>query len=391
MLSKSHPQLKGLGCRVEGCEGEDRVGGRLPARRGSRACQLSLAALRHNENVTAWRPAGCARPSCSPPASPGRGRPPARRLRPGRQRLACPLADRAGRRRCAAAGPAAPRHGCPTPSSPRSSRPCWKAPPPRVRRGAVDPGPHRHGDRAPHWASSIIRRMCGRCCTTGWAGRSSGPSVGPPSATRRRSTAGSRSAGRRSSKRPTAQSLPGLLRRVRAQPDPERAPELGAQGQPPTLTHPFNWKKASMAAALCYGVRGGGAQLAFHVTAGNYDTDTLIEVLSELRRFLGGEKATLLWDGLPAHRSKRDAGLDPHPAVLAGGRAAARLRAAAQPGRGPVVQPQGRRAGQPHRPDPGRGDRPGPAGASSGSAAPRTWPTRSCAMPAYRSHDPSTG
>jgi hypothetical protein len=58
-----------------------------------------------------------------------------------------------------------------------------------------------------------------------------------------------------------------------------------------------------MAAALCYGVRGGGAQLAFHVTVGNYDSDTLIDVFSELRRFLGGEKATLLWDGLPAHRS----------------------------------------------------------------------------------------
>ena len=58
-----------------------------------------------------------------------------------------------------------------------------------------------------------------------------------------------------------------------------------------------------MAAALCYGVRGGGAQLAFHITAGNYDTDTLIQVLGELRRFLGGERATLLWDGLPAHRS----------------------------------------------------------------------------------------
>jgi transposase len=70
------------------------------------------------------------------------------------------------------------------------------------------------------------------------------------------------------------------------------------------LTHPFNWKKASMAAALCYGVRGGGAQLAFHVQAGNYDTDTLIEVLGALRRFLGGEKGTLLWDGLPAHRSR---------------------------------------------------------------------------------------
>ena len=59
-----------------------------------------------------------------------------------------------------------------------------------------------------------------------------------------------------------------------------------------------------MAAAICYGVRGGGAQLAFHLQPGNYDTDSLIQVLGELRRFLGGEKATLLWDGLPAHRSR---------------------------------------------------------------------------------------
>jgi hypothetical protein len=69
------------------------------------------------------------------------------------------------------------------------------------------------------------------------------------------------------------------------------------------LVHPFNWKKASMAAALCYGVRGGGAQLCFHIQPGNYDTNSPIQVLEELRRFLGGEKATLLWDGLPAHRS----------------------------------------------------------------------------------------
>lgn len=75
-------------------------------------------------------------------------------------------------------------------------------------------------------------------------------------------------------------------------------------GQPPVLEHPFNWKKASMAAALCYGVRGGGAQLCFHLQPGNYNTDTLIQVLAELRLYLGGEKATLLWDGLPAHRSR---------------------------------------------------------------------------------------
>jgi hypothetical protein len=50
-------------------------------------------------------------------------------------------------------------------------------------------------------------------------------------------------------------------------------------------------------------VRGGGAQLCFHVRAGSFDTDSLIEVLGGLRRFLGGEKATLPWDGLPSHRS----------------------------------------------------------------------------------------
>jgi putative transposase len=58
-----------------------------------------------------------------------------------------------------------------------------------------------------------------------------------------------------------------------------------------------------MAAALCYGSLGGGAALAFHHQVGAYDTQTLIGALGELRRFLGGQKATLVWDGLPAHRS----------------------------------------------------------------------------------------
>ena len=77
-----------------------------------------------------------------------------------------------------------------------------------------------------------------------------------------------------------------------------------ARGQPPVLRHHFNWKRASMAGALCYGSRGGGAQVAFHVHHGNYDTDTLIGALGELRHTLGGQKATMLWDGLPAHRSR---------------------------------------------------------------------------------------
>jgi hypothetical protein len=58
-----------------------------------------------------------------------------------------------------------------------------------------------------------------------------------------------------------------------------------------------------MAAALCYGSRGGGAQVAFQHQPGACDTNTLISALQGLRRFLGGQKATLLWDGPPAHRS----------------------------------------------------------------------------------------
>jgi hypothetical protein len=100
---------------------------------------------------------------------------------------------------------------------------------------------------------------------------------------------------------------------------------------------------------------------AFHVTAGSYDTDRLIQVLSELRRVLGGEKATLVWDGLPAHPSTAmRAWIRTQRSWLVVERLPAsapertRLRA--------WVQPQGRGAGQPHRPDPGRGDRPGPPG-----------------------------
>jgi hypothetical protein len=75
------------------------------------------------------------------------------------------------------------------------------------------------------------------------------------------------------------------------------------RGHTPVIRHRFKWKRVSMAAGLCYGSRGGGAALAFHHQVGAYDTDTLIGALEQLRRFLGGQKATLVWDGLPAHRS----------------------------------------------------------------------------------------
>jgi hypothetical protein len=43
----------------------------------------------------------------------------------------------------------------------------------------------------------------------------------------------------------------------------------------------------------------------FHRHPDAYDTDSLIGALGELRRFLGGQKATLLWDGLPPTAVRR--------------------------------------------------------------------------------------
>ena len=145
-----------------------------------------------------------------------------------------------------------------------------------------------------------------------------------------------------------------------------------------------------MAAALCYGVRGSGAQLAFHVQAGNHDTDSLIQVLGELRRFLGGEKATLLWDGLPAHRSTA------MRAWLAAQRSwlvIERLPAYA-PDLNPVegLWSSLKASSWPTSPaPPWPKSSSKPIEASTGSAALHTWPTHSCGMLACRWHDALVG
>lgn len=132
-----------------------------------------------------------------------------------------------------------------------------------------------------------------------------------------------------------------------------------------------------MAAALCYGSRGGGALLAFHHQVGAYNTQTLIGALGQLRRALGGQKAALLWDGLPAHRS------------LAMGAWLRRQRSwlvvERLPGYAPELKP-GRRCGPTSR---GwswptwqvtrwRRSPPRPSVASSGSGAPIGWRSRFC-------------
>ncbi len=77
------------------------------------------------------------------------------------------------------------------------------------------------------------------------------------------------------------------------------------RGKTPVLRHRFSWKRLSMAGALAYEPDGSDAQLIFQMRPGAYNDETLIEFLTELHTLLDGRKITLIWDGLPSHRSRR--------------------------------------------------------------------------------------
>lgn len=76
------------------------------------------------------------------------------------------------------------------------------------------------------------------------------------------------------------------------------------RGKTPVLTHPFNWKRLSVSAVLGYAPRGDDAWLVFGTRPGSYDEDSLVEFLGQLHAHLGADKATIIWDGLPSHRSR---------------------------------------------------------------------------------------
>jgi transposase len=76
------------------------------------------------------------------------------------------------------------------------------------------------------------------------------------------------------------------------------------RGHTPVLRHAFNWKRLSLAAALVYEPDGSDAHLVFELRPGAYNGETLIEFLVNLHQLEPGRRLLLLWDGLPAHRSR---------------------------------------------------------------------------------------
>ena len=77
------------------------------------------------------------------------------------------------------------------------------------------------------------------------------------------------------------------------------------RGETPVLRHHLScWKRLSMAAAVCLRPDGSDAALVFGMRPGSYNDEALMEFLLEMHCHLGGDKVTLIWDGLPSHRSR---------------------------------------------------------------------------------------
>jgi putative transposase len=71
------------------------------------------------------------------------------------------------------------------------------------------------------------------------------------------------------------------------------------------LRHRFGWKRLSISAAVAYAHDRSDARIIFETRPGSYNHDSLIDFLLALHDELGGAKVTLIWDGLPSHRSRK--------------------------------------------------------------------------------------
>ena len=76
------------------------------------------------------------------------------------------------------------------------------------------------------------------------------------------------------------------------------------KGQTPVLGHAFNWKKMSIAAALAFSWDRKRSRLFFQTKPDSYNTGSLIDFLKALKREFRGRGCIVIWDGLPAHKSK---------------------------------------------------------------------------------------
>lgn len=77
------------------------------------------------------------------------------------------------------------------------------------------------------------------------------------------------------------------------------------RGETPVLTHVgANWQRLSIAGALAFRWDGRRTRFFFQTQPGSYTDRTLIGFLRDLKRHFRRQAVVLIWDGLPAHKSR---------------------------------------------------------------------------------------
>jgi len=76
------------------------------------------------------------------------------------------------------------------------------------------------------------------------------------------------------------------------------------RGETPVVVHAYNWKKISVCAAIAYRWDGKRTRLYFQMRPGSYATASLMPFVQELKNHFRGHYVILIWDGLPAHKSR---------------------------------------------------------------------------------------
>lgn len=76
------------------------------------------------------------------------------------------------------------------------------------------------------------------------------------------------------------------------------------KGCTPTIQSSGSWKSLSMAGLIKFTPLGNNPELFFRLQPGSMDKYDFVEFLRDVKKEMRGKKLLLIWDRLPAHRSK---------------------------------------------------------------------------------------
>jgi len=77
------------------------------------------------------------------------------------------------------------------------------------------------------------------------------------------------------------------------------------EGKTPTIFSKSSWKSLSLSGTIIVTPNGQRPKMFLRVFHGSIKDRHIIRYLKELKKHSRGKKLLLIWDGLPAHRSKK--------------------------------------------------------------------------------------